>query len=78
MNLTICCRNLVEQLKLAVFFTFNNSLRIADIWGGQGLREKFFQGVRRSMPGPQNLVKHKQINKKGLHSKWSYFLPKIR
>ena len=24
------------------------------LYAGQGLREKFFQGVRRSMPGPQN------------------------
>ena len=30
----------------------------------QGLREKFFQGVRGSMPGPQNYVKYKQINQK--------------
>ena len=31
---------------------------------GQGLREKFLQGVRRSTLGPQNSVKQLQINQK--------------
>ena len=44
----------------------------------QGLREKFFQEVRRSTPGPQNLVKHLQVNQKRSSLKFGpIFCPKF-
>ena len=44
----------------------------------QGLREKFFQGVRRSMPGPQTQVKQLQKNQKRSSFKFGpSFCPKL-
>ena len=44
----------------------------------QGLREKFFQGVRRSTPGLQNLVKLLKINQKRSSLKFGpIFCPRL-
>ena len=48
-------------------YGYNGYLPPVTVTSDQGLREKFFQGVQRSMPGPRNSVQRNK-SKKGLLS----------
>ena len=44
----------IEKRSVIKFLVAEECKAVEIGWRMQGLREKFFQGVRRLMPGPQN------------------------